>query len=382
MPDNSARPRVFVSSVIEGYEHIRAAAAGGIADAGGEPVMAERLPSLAVSPRNACLDGVRTSDVYLVLLGARAGWSTPSGALATEEEFDEAQKLGRPSLVFVEQTEKREERAAQFVRKVSDYVTGRFRRQFADAGDLRTKVEEAVRVLRGDMELPLAEQSRALELLEAEQERSHDLFARVTFVPERRVDLISPDRLDSKDLVLDLYERGLDRKVQFFDHALARSAAISREGILEIVQRDERGRAHGSAALSLSEAGEIALNAGIREAGGRDSIRASMSILEGHLASALKRVFLFASATFGLIDPHERCSTVWAAAGIVGADNRYLYRDPPSGNSMPVRTGGGGRVMADKVPRKLTRVQLREPDSEIERLIALFRRQIGFRDEP
>jgi hypothetical protein len=47
------RPRVFVSSVMEDFGEMRVAARLGIKDAGGEPVLAEDLPSLDETPRNA-----------------------------------------------------------------------------------------------------------------------------------------------------------------------------------------------------------------------------------------------------------------------------------------------------------------------------------------
>jgi hypothetical protein len=56
----STRPRVFVSSVIEGFEAYRQAAARAIDAAGAESVLVnEQFPSLAASSRNACLVRLR-----------------------------------------------------------------------------------------------------------------------------------------------------------------------------------------------------------------------------------------------------------------------------------------------------------------------------------
>lgn len=67
-----ADPRVFVSSVAEGFEDYREAAREGIEAAGGEPVLVnEDFPSVPASPRNACLDAVTSSDIYLAIIGER-----------------------------------------------------------------------------------------------------------------------------------------------------------------------------------------------------------------------------------------------------------------------------------------------------------------------
>jgi hypothetical protein len=95
------KPRVFVSSVMDGFEEYREAARSAIEAAGGEPVLVEDLPSLPVSSRNACLDGVASCDMYLVAIGDRGGWTAPSGKLVVEEEFEEAQRLGQPVVVLV-----------------------------------------------------------------------------------------------------------------------------------------------------------------------------------------------------------------------------------------------------------------------------------------
>jgi len=67
------KPRVFVSSVIEGFEDYRQAAKNGIIDAGGDPVLVEDFPSSSVSPRTACLDGVHSCDVIVIIVGERGG---------------------------------------------------------------------------------------------------------------------------------------------------------------------------------------------------------------------------------------------------------------------------------------------------------------------
>src|SRR5438128_2703876 len=124
-----SNPRVFVSSVIQGFADFREAGRRAITACGAEPVMAEDFPALNSSPRNACLDGVASSDVYLVILGERGGWVTPSGKLATEEEYEEAKRRHKPICAFIQQGPKDAD-ATRFAKIISDYVSGHFRRSF------------------------------------------------------------------------------------------------------------------------------------------------------------------------------------------------------------------------------------------------------------
>ena len=90
--------KVFISSVITGFEPYREAAAGAVRLLGHEVIRAEDFPALAASPQQACLAGVRRSDVVM-LLGERYGQRQASGKAATEEEFGEA-AASKPLLVF------------------------------------------------------------------------------------------------------------------------------------------------------------------------------------------------------------------------------------------------------------------------------------------
>jgi Domain of unknown function (DUF4062) len=371
------RLRVFVSSVVEGYEAFRAAAAQGIEDAGAQGIRVETLPSLAVSPRNACLDGVGAADAYLVLVGSRAGWTTPSGALATEEEFDEARRLVRPTLAFIQQVPQREPEADRLVRKISDYVSGQFRITFADAQELRAAVARSVRALGETMDLPLSDPNRVAELLSAGRDQSYEASVRVVLVPERLLELVPPGRIDSDDLLQDLYAIGHDRHVRFFEFTAPKESKVSGDGVLTVRQQTDRGRDRNAAAVALSESGELRLDKDIRERDLGDAVRSSHSLVEADLQAALDSAFRFAGRVLDLLDRHERCATVWAGVAVVGSGNRYLYAAAPTGGSVYLRTGDSTPVVAERAPRRLGRSTLRSPEAEIDRLLALFRRSLG-----
>jgi hypothetical protein len=369
--------RVFVSSVIDGFEEYRKAAADGIELAGCEAVMVERFPALAASPRNACLDGVQASDACIVIVGSRGGWTTPSGALAVEEEFDEAQRRAIPILVFLQQVE-RDEQAVRLERRLSDYVAGQFRKTFMSAEDLRAKVQAAVRSLGPHMNLPHSDSSRAISLLEADRERSYETALRFALVPERAGELVPPDRLEAAELVDEIYRLGHDPAVRFFDYSCPKKQSLSDEGSLRIEQSAHAGKARLGATLSLSETGELVLESDIR--GGEDSgdpIRSMMVLVEDDLVSALRTEFALAARLLDHLDPYERFSTAWIGSAVVGIGHRYLVPKRLEGGSTPVRMGDEPLVVAESTPRRVSRPVLRAPDAEIQRLLALFRRKLG-----
>src|SRR3954470_16843571 len=143
----STPPRVFVSSVVTGFEAYRRAAKEGILAAGGEPILVnEDFPSIPDSSRNACLDAVASSDALALVIGERGGWKTPSGRFVIEEEYDEAVRRGIPLYVFLQDIA-RDAETDRFTKRVSDYVLGRFRTSFRTPEELREASKKALSTL-------------------------------------------------------------------------------------------------------------------------------------------------------------------------------------------------------------------------------------------
>src|SRR5690348_16533457 len=93
--------KVFISSVIKGYEAYRAAAREAIETLRHHPIDAEGFSAAPGSPQHACRAAVREADVVVLLMGARYGDPLPSGMSATHEEYEEARDR-KPVLLFVE----------------------------------------------------------------------------------------------------------------------------------------------------------------------------------------------------------------------------------------------------------------------------------------
>ena len=131
--------KVFLSSVISGFESYRDQAASAVTSLGYEVVRAEDFGATTSSPQQACLAGVREADVTILLLGERYGAEQPSGLSATHEEYQEAQ--GRqPVLIFVQEQVDYEAAQAEFIRDVREWETGNLTVSFATEDDLRSAV--------------------------------------------------------------------------------------------------------------------------------------------------------------------------------------------------------------------------------------------------
>lgn len=139
--------KVFISSVIGGFEDRRAAARGSIEATGHQPVMAEEFGARSYSPERACLTEVSQSDVFLLIIGARYGDETDSGISATQAEYRQAKKLGLPILVFIEEGEK-EPPQQLFCEEVEGYSDGFFRETYLDIGELKDEIVKGLIGLR------------------------------------------------------------------------------------------------------------------------------------------------------------------------------------------------------------------------------------------
>lgn len=94
--------KIFISSLISGFEPYREAVKSAILTLRHQPVMAEDFGAQPNSPQIACLQGLRSADMVILVLGHRYGYPQgSSGVSPTHEEFLEAQPR-KPILVFVQ----------------------------------------------------------------------------------------------------------------------------------------------------------------------------------------------------------------------------------------------------------------------------------------
>ena len=106
--------------------------------------MAEDFPAQPRSSQAACLDGLRSSGIYVGILGPRYGSATDSGLSATEEEFDEATRSSMPRLIFVTSAEVDERQAAFLERVRGKWGEGLFYGRFQDPETLKDAIVRAL----------------------------------------------------------------------------------------------------------------------------------------------------------------------------------------------------------------------------------------------
>jgi hypothetical protein len=97
-----AVPAVFVSSVQRGLEQERVVVRDTLRALQMHPLMAETTSASPSSPQRALLDQVALGDYFLLLLGPRYGDVGTTGTSPTEDEFNEAKRLGKPTIVLVQ----------------------------------------------------------------------------------------------------------------------------------------------------------------------------------------------------------------------------------------------------------------------------------------
>ena len=137
---------IFVSGTIDDMHPERQAVARAIKSLRLDAVRAETEYSADRSSRQKCLDMASWCDIYLgVHNQTRYGWTIPGdGISVTELEFNEAQRLKKPSLIFVKKllaAEKQDPPQKTFLERVLDFDGGKFR---ASEFETIAQLEDAV----------------------------------------------------------------------------------------------------------------------------------------------------------------------------------------------------------------------------------------------
>ncbi|WP_255301176.1 DUF4062 domain-containing protein [Pseudomonas syringae] len=97
--------KVFISSVVKGFEHFRAAAKDAVETLDMKPIMSEYFGARTYSSEHACLTEVDQCDVYILILGANYGYEPQPALSVTQQEFRQAVSKRKPILVFIQQTD-------------------------------------------------------------------------------------------------------------------------------------------------------------------------------------------------------------------------------------------------------------------------------------
>jgi hypothetical protein len=305
--------KVFISSLIGGFEAERAAVKDAIETPGHDAITAETFSARAASPQVACLQGLREADLVVLVLGLRYGAVQPSGISATHEEFREARGR-KPVLVFL-QTGDAEAAQAAFIEEVSGWQGGQLRAPFATPEELR---RQAARALH-DYELahavapvdPEKLRARVLELLpDVRLETSNGMLSlAIAAGPTQPV--LRPAEIETTALSDALQQQALFGVPPLFERKLGTLAELQR-GVLVVHQEQRQGL---GASVRLWETGDIIIQL---PSGRRTREQSLPAIIEEDVASDLHAAIGYAAWLLQHIDPTEKLTHVALAAQLTG----------------------------------------------------------------
>lgn len=369
--------KIFVSSLISGFEPFRAAVKAAIQTLRHEPIMAEDFGARADSPQVACLQGVRNSELVVLVLGGRYGAVQPgSGLSATHEEFREARER-KPVLAFVQEGVQPDAEQATFINEVQGWQTGYFRSGFKTAEELRSAVTRALH----DYELANAATPLDPAQLAAEAEallpRRHrnqgpdtpTLRIAIAGGPSQR--LLRPAKLETYELSEFIQQQALFGPQRIFDKSRGTEDHVEGDSL---VLQQERG-----AGVRLSENGNLVLSLPLEEVKDRQrsGFGFAFAIIEETVVQRLTVGLAFANLLLDHVDPTQRLAQVAIAAAIDASD--YMgWRTQAEQDAMP--NSGTMRMGDDEdltpVSLQVSRPKLRLAVHELaEDLMVKLRRQ-------
>jgi Domain of unknown function (DUF4062) len=357
---------VFVSSVIDHFEPIRAGAATGIERVGMHSVMAERMPAAASSPRRALLDEAGGADAYLLLLGERYGAPGSGGKSPTEEEYEEAIRKGRPILVLVQDCKREAEQDAFLERIRGCWDSGVLYDRFTDASDVAVAVAGALaRHQSSSVEnLDRAEEQANLLVRDAPDRgyMSSGVGARIAMVPLREALLLDPIALEDADLAEELMAGARAAGLVAQNEAIV--PAISSEGVGLTAKAES---AFSATEIAIGTDGAICVSASVQGSGNFGGSLVDPGRLRDFLIAAAR----FGRAAWQLIDKQEEVGRVAVTAAIPEAQNTCF--GVTSGSSISMGHGVPNLVLAFETPQAVPRGQV-DGEEQIRRLVAGIKR--------
>lgn len=309
--------KVFISSLISGFEPFRAAARAAVTTLRHEPVMAEDFAARPTSPQITCLQGVRSADLVLLILGEHYGnVQGESGVSPTHEEFLEAK--GRKNvLVFVQQGVSPDPQQTKLIADVQAWQGGYFRIGFTTADQLKDAIIQALHDYQlanavAPLDLPALAASAAALLPDTRRNRHSGkamLNVAIAGGPSQRI--LRPAELEDPSLTKKLHQQALFSTPQLFDAEKGMSSDMEGEAL--VLEQE------GGARILLNEHGGLLLRLPLERAQKqRDS--GFSAIIEENVVRELGTALAFANWTLEAIDPSQQLAHVAVAARIEASD--------------------------------------------------------------
>lgn len=371
---------VFISSCIRGMEELRSGARTAIEALGLMPIMVEDLSAASTTPRGACLDGVRRSDIVVLIVGPRYGDPLPSGLSATEEEVAEARRIGKPVIVLKVRGDI-DVRQAAFLRRLGDWYGGSFYREVGSRDDL---IRELVSALQDHQRAP---DLQVLAGMVAKRLECVALGYRARGIVNLRprlslawVPAAADGLVDEAVLFGSLPDAAVDLLVAGPHHLVEQRPRVVRE-------RDRLVLCEGSTQTSVLglEAilwmdGSVAIGAPVPRTGeGRmqEALADMLHVPPALVQQQLGRMMAFAGGVTAVLDPDGVVRQGMLQIVLENLGMAHL-KDPPGGSrhqGIPIRSLHGHDVLsAPSRPIRFARADLRHDSGQIARLVGYLQR--------
>lgn len=332
--------KVFVSSLISGFEPLRAAVRSAIRALGHEAVMAEDFAAMPSSPQVACLQGLRSADLVVLVLGERYG-AVPTGSAVspTHEEYLEARDT-KPVLLFVQEGVVPEPRQAALLGEAQGWLEGHFRTGFRTPEELRDRVTQAIHryeLSHAAEPLDLRELQAVAEGKLAERSRGGGAARlKLALAAGPRMRVLRPMDLESEDLGDALHQRAMFGSPKIFERSTGVDTRMEGDELV-VEQKD-------GASLRLDEWGALTLAMPIERQSERQRGLGGfvLGIVEESVLRELANAIAFADWILEKIDPTGRLTHVALAVRIEASDFltwRTQAEQEASPNSATMRMG-------------------------------------------
>lgn len=368
--------RIFISSLISGFEQQRAAVRRAVTTLRHEAVMAEDFGAQPTSPQIACLRGLRESDMVILVLGEGYGFVPPGSALsATHQEYREARET-KPVLAFLQEGIDPDPEQAAFIAEVQAWEGGLFRGTFRHPDDLQDGVTRALHdVTLANATGPVDERemmARALAMF-APENRNQALPAMLELVvvggPGQRI--LRPAEMEAPQLVEHLEQVALYGDSRLFDRSLG---VISGLDGSDLVLRQE-----GGASIRITEQGSVSLRMPLdrpRSARGFDAM-SGLVVIEETVKEGIGIALAYAAGVLEKIDRTQRLTHLAIALRIAGAEHRgWRTLAQHAANTTSIQIGHGGMRERQPITSMVRRSVLGlDRSAMVEDLLIPLRRQ-------
>lgn len=282
--------------------------------------MAEDFGAKPASPQVACLQGLRSADLVVLILGERYGVIPPGSEVSpTHEEYLEARGT-KEILLFVQEDVLHESAQDALLREAQGWRGGLFRAGFRTPEELRDAVTQAIHkfeLVHTAAPLNVAElRSSAEAMLTERSRRGSQGPSRLCFAlaagPKQLV--MRPAELESELLADALHQQAMFGTPRLFEKSSGVNTRMDGD-ILVIEQED-------GASLRLAEHGDVAIGLPLerKASKSRDFGGVMLGIVEESVLRELRNAIAFANWVLDRIDPTQRVTHVALAARIEASD--------------------------------------------------------------